>query len=133
MKLFFSTLLLGFFLCFFSCGGKDKKSSSDKSSTEIILTTNSDQAIVPSIDTASLKDEASILTALEKVVDARIADTKKRKEDPAYNSHIMELMKLHTDILVSSNAYYKTISDRDKALEYGKKFDAIEGKLHTGK
>ncbi|MEO5948475.1 MAG: hypothetical protein ABIP79_16780 [Chitinophagaceae bacterium] len=129
-----SALPLICLLLFISCGGKDDKKSNDKTIPEATTiapgTTNEDE-MVPVIDIATLTDEASLLAAYEKVIDARIADTKRKKEDPTYKSHLMELMKLHTDVIVASDTYYKSIPDHSKALEYGKKFEAIKNRLHT--
>ncbi|MEO7924342.1 MAG: hypothetical protein ABIR30_11750 [Chitinophagaceae bacterium] len=135
-KLSFSIFLsLLAFTFLIACGGKDKKTGETTTSNETKPpppVENSD-GDVPLIDTANLNDEASILAALQKVVDARIADQQKRKADPAYHSQLMKLMALHTAILVHSNTFYKSITDGEKALEYGKKFDAIESRLHQEK
>ncbi len=114
-----------------SCGGKDKKKDEVKNNIETVgPAKGSDDGMLPKIDTASLKDEASILDAIQKVVDARIADEKKRKEDPNYAGHYVELMKLHTAVLKASTAYSQSLSDPSKAIEFGKKFSAIEDKLY---
>lgn len=76
-KLLLAISLLGSSVLFFSCGGKDKKPAK---ATTTKSSTNSDDGMVPVIDTAALKDEASILDAIQKVVDARIADEKKEKK-----------------------------------------------------
>lgn len=129
-----AALLLLSLLLFTSCGGKDDKKINQKTTPEtttIAPVETKEEGIVPVIDVATLKDEASLLSAYEKVIDARIADTKRKKEDPTYQGHLMELMKLHTDVIVASNTYYKSIPDHTKALEYGKKFEAIKNRLHT--
>jgi len=119
-------------LFFLSCGGKDKKDE-DKTSTETTTkpTTPADDGMVPAIDTAALKDEASILAAMQKVADARIADEKKQKEDPNYSGHYLELTKLYTAVLKASTAYSKTITDPAKAVEFGNKLSAIQDKMYA--
>jgi hypothetical protein len=129
--LFAAVLLASFSLFLFACGGKDKKKEEVRINTETVgPATGSNDGMVPKIDTASLKDEASILDAIQKVVDARIADEKKRKEDPNYAGHFVELMKLHTAVLKASTAYSQSLSDPSKSLEFSKKFSAIEDKLY---
>jgi len=117
---------------FLSCGGKDKKDE-DKTSTETTTkpTTPADDGMVPAIDTAALKDEASILAAMQKVADARIADEKKQKDDPNYSGHYLELTKLYTAVLKASTAYSKTITDPAKAVEFGNKLTAIQDKMYA--
>jgi hypothetical protein len=114
-----------------SCGGKNNKKEEGKPDTETVgPSKGSDDGRVPKIDTASLKDEASILDAIQKVVDARIADEKKRKEDPSYAGHFVELMTLHTAVLKASTTYSQSLNDPSKSIEFGKKFSAIEDKLY---
>lgn len=124
--------LLTFSLFSLSCGGKDKKDT-DKASAESTTSpsANTDDGMVPKIDTAALKDEASILDAIQKVADARIADEKKRKEDPNYSGHYLELTKLYTAVLKASTAYSQTIKDPAKALEFTNKFSAIQDKMYA--
>lgn len=116
-----------------SCGGKDKKGGDDKTSTETTTkpATDNDDGMVPNIDTAALKDEASILDAMQKVVDARIADEKKQKEDPNYSGHYLEMTKLYTAVLKASTAYSQTITDPVKAVDFGNKLSAIQNKMYT--
>ena len=87
--------------------------------------------MVPNIDTAALKDEASILDAMQKVTDARIADEKKQKDDPNYSGHYVELTKLYTAVLKASTAYSQTITDPAKAVEFGKKVSDIQDKMYA--
>ena len=124
--------LLTFSLFSLSCGGKDKQDT-DKASAESTTSpsANTDDGMVPKIDTAALKDEASILDAIQKVADARIADEKKRKEDPNYSGHYLELTKLYTAVLKASTAYSQTIKDPAKALEFTNKFSAIQDKMYA--
>ena len=124
--LFFASLV------FISCGGKDKKKDDTKSTTETTVgPANSDDGMVPKIDIASLKDEASVLDAMQKVVDARMADEKKQKDDPNYSGHYVELTKLYTDVLNASTAYSRTISDPAKSLEFMDKVSAIQNKMYA--
>lgn len=132
MKFFFATILLTTSLVFLSCGGKDKKSD-DKTTNETTTTpsTSSDDGMVPNIDTANLKDETTILDAMQKVTDARMADEKKQKEDPNYSGHYVELTNLYTAVLKASTAYSKTLTDPAKALEFRNKVSAIQDKMYT--
>lgn len=133
-SLFAVILLVSFSLLMVSCGGKDKKKDEGKTNIETIgPAKGNDDGMVPRIDTASLKDEASILGALQKVVDARIADEKKRKEDPSYAGHFVELMTLHTAVLKASTSYSQSLNDPSGSIEFGKKINAIEDKLYPVK
>lgn len=133
LKSLLTTALLIVSLFLLSCGGKDKKGSGEKTSTETATKPAADNndGMVPGIDTAALKDEASILAAIQKVADARIADEKKQKEDPNYPGHYLELTKLYTAVLSASTAYSQTITDPAKAVEFGKKFTAIQDKMYA--
>ena len=138
-KFLFATklLTLSFFLITLSlsnvsCGGKDKKKDNGKPNTEIVgPAQGNEDGIVPKIDIASLKDEPSILDAMQKVVDARIADDKKQKDDPKYSGHYLELTKLYTAVLNASTAYAKTIPDPTKSLEFQNKVSAIQEKMYA--
>jgi len=124
-KLSFAALVI------ISCGGKDKKKDDTKSTTETTVgPANSDDGMVPKIDIAALKDEASILDAMQKAVDARMADEKKQKDDPKYSGHFVELTKLYSDVLNASTAYSKTITDPAKSLEFMEKVSAIQNKMY---
>lgn len=130
-SLFAAVLLASFSLFILSCGGKDKKKEDVKTNNETVGPSTGDDSMVPKIDTASLKDEASILDAMQKVVDARIADEKKQKDDPKYSGHYLELTKLYTTVLNASTAYSKTISDPAKAVEFSNKVSAITDKMYA--
>ena len=112
---------------FFSCGGNDKKTT-DGDKKETVKAT--DDGVVPVIDTANLKDEASILAAMQKVVDARMAEEKKHKEDPSYEGHYIELTNLYTAVLNASTVYSQTLGDPNKALEFTKKVTDITDKMY---
>ena len=83
-KLTTATLFLSAMLLLSACSGKDNKTDDKKETTTetTIKDSGGDDNIVPSIDTASLKDEASILDAMQKVADARLADDKKSRKIP---------------------------------------------------
>ena len=132
LKQFLFIGLLSTSLFFLSCGGKDKKSD-DKPAVETTTktTTSNDDGMVPAIDTATLKDEASILAAMQKVTDARIADEKKQKEDPNYAGHYLDLTKLYTAVLKASTAFSKTLTDPAKAVEFSGKVSAISDKMYA--
>ena len=131
LKSLLGTALLATSFFLISCGGKDKKEGDDKASTETITkpSTDSGDGMVPNIDTAALK--ASILDAMQKVTDARIADEKKQKDDPNYSGHYVELTKLYTAVLKASTAYSQTITDPAKAVEFGKKVSDIQDKMYA--
>ena len=116
-----------------SCGGKDKKDGDKKMSTETTTKPAADNSdgMVSNIDTAALKDEASILDAMQKVVDARIADEKKQKDDPNYSGHYLELTKLYTAVLKASTAYSQTLTDPAKAVEFSTKVSNIQNKMYA--
>ncbi len=130
--LFATILLAAFSLFIVSCGGKDKKKDDGKTNTETTVgpSKESDDGMLPKIDTALLKDEASVLDAMQKVVDARIADEKKQKDDPNYSGHYLELTKLYTAVLNASTAYTQTITDPAKAVEFSNKLSAIQDKMY---
>ncbi len=131
-KHLFTISLLASSLFVLSCGGNDKKDDK-KTTTETTTPTpaTTDDGMVPNIDTATLKDEASILSAMQKVVDARIADEKKQKDDPKYSGHYLDLTKLYTAVLKASTAYTKTITDPAKAVEFGNKVSDIQDKMYA--
>jgi len=130
--LFAPVLVAAFSLFIFSCGGKDKKKDDGKASTETVgPSTGSDDGMVPKIDTAAMKDEASVLDAMQKVVDARMADDKKQKDDPKYSGHYVELTNLYAAVLNASTAYTKTITDPAKAVEFSNKLSAIQDKMYA--
>jgi hypothetical protein len=126
-------ILTAFLLLIFSCGSNDKKKEDGKTKTETTVgpAKGSEDGMVPTIDTALLKDEASVLDAMQKIVDARIADEKKQKEDPNYAGHYLELTKLYTTVMRVSTAYTKTITDPAKAVEFRNKLSAIQDKMYA--
>ena len=132
-KLFLASFMLATSFFILSCGGKDKKDGDKKMSTETTTKPAADNSdgMVPNIDTAALKDEASIFDAMQKVVDARIADEKKQKDDPNYSGHYLELTKLYTAVLKASTAYSQTLADPAKAVEFSTKVSNIQNKMYA--
>jgi hypothetical protein len=132
LKFLFAVATIAASLFLLSCGGGDKKKDDNKDSTETTVgpSKESGDGMVPNIDTAALKDEASILDAMQKYVDAQIAIDKKKKEDPSTESHFVEMTKLHSAILRASTAYSKTITDPAKAVEFSTKVSDIEKKMY---
>ena len=132
-KLTAGVLFLYAMLFLSACGGKDKKTDDKKETTTetTVKDSGGGDDIVPNIDTASLKDEASILDAMQKVVDARLADDKKKQEDPNYSGHYLELTKLYTAVLKASTAYSKTLTDPNKAVEFNNKVSEIQKKMYA--
>ncbi len=126
-----TTLIASLFII--SCGGGDKKKDDSKGSTETTVGPSKEagDGMVPNIDTAALKDEASILDAMQKYVDAQMAIDKKAKKDPSTETHFVEMTKLHSAILRASTAYSKTITDAAKAVEFSTKVSDIESKLYA--
>jgi hypothetical protein len=107
-----------------SCGGSDKEESADATEEK----TSSDVA-VPNIDLASLTNEASILDAMQQVVDARTADEKMQDEDPEYEGHYVELTKLYADVLNAATEYSKTLAP-EKTVEFNDKLNAITAPMY---
>ncbi len=112
-----------------SCGSKDKKETGQPENKETTVKA-ADDGMVPAIDTATLKDEASILDAMQKVVDARLADEKKQKDEPGYAGHYLELTRLYTAVLKASTEYSKTLTDPNQAVEFNNKVSAIQQKMY---
>lgn len=129
-KVLVAALLCSLSLLVLSCGGKDKKTETGTDTKEQPTEKTADDGMVPVIDTANLKDEASILDAMQKVADARIADEKKQTEDPSYKGHYLELTKLYTAVLKASTAYSQTLTDPNKALEFTNKVSEIQKKMY---
>jgi hypothetical protein len=131
-KLSFAILVMIASITIFSCGSNDKKNDGSKKNSETTIGPGSSgDGIVPKIDTVNLKDEASILKAIQQLVDARLANDKKQKEDPKAPSYFVEFTKLETAILNASTAYSKTLSDPNKSLEFQDKFEKIHGLLYV--
>ena len=132
LKIIFTVTALAASLFIISCGGNDKKKDDSKSNAETTVgpSKGADDGMVPNIDTAALKDEASILDAMQKYVDAQIAIDKKQKEDPSTESHFVEMTKLHSAILRTSTTYSKTLTDPAKAVEFSTKVSDIEKKMY---
>ena len=120
----FAVMIITASLSITGCGGKDKKPATTENSA-------ADAAAIPNIDIASLKNEASILDAMQKVVEARLADEKMRKANPDYSGNYLELTKLYTEVISASTAYSKTITDPAKAVEFGNKLSAIQDKMYA--
>ncbi|HSU28617.1 MAG TPA: hypothetical protein VLJ68_09570 [Chitinophagaceae bacterium] len=117
---FFYLSIFTSFLFLASCGSKDKKNKENTgSTTTTTTTTGSKDGVVPVIDTANLKDEASILAALEKITDAWVAD-KKRPHDEPYTDHSFELVGIYSAITIAADRYATTLNlnDPDKALAF---------------
>ena len=132
LKIIFATTAIAASLFILSCGGKDKKKDEGKTGTETTVgpSKGSDDGMVPNIDTTNLKDEASILAAMQKYVDAQMAIDKKTKADPSAESHFVEMTNLHSAILRASTAYSKTMTDAAKAVEFSTKVSDIEKKMY---
>lgn len=130
-KLLFPVRLLLFSLFLVSCTRKDREGNDKNIKPEIII--NAVQAgndgMVPKIDTSVLKDETSLLGAMQKIADARLADDKKKNADPSYEGHYLELTKLYTSVLTACGVYTKTLNDPAKALSFDQKLSSIQDKM----
>ncbi len=85
--------------------------------------------IIPVIDSAALNNEADILYAMQMIVDARLADDKKKNEDPAYEGHYLELSRIYTMVLNAATHYSKSLGDPASSLEFDKKVSTIQDKM----
>lgn len=125
-------LALGWLLViplFFSCKGKEESKTSPLNTASTVATT--DNVAVPVIDIADLKEETTILDAMEKVVDARLADEKKRKESDEYAGNYLELTRLYTNVLNAATNYSKTIKDPAAAVTFNNKVNSIQDKMYA--
>jgi hypothetical protein len=125
-------LALGWLLImplFFSCKGKRESKTSPVNTASTVAAT--DNVAVPVIDIADLKDETTILDAMEKVVDARLADEKKRKESDEYAGNYLELTRLYTNVLNAAMNYSKTIKDPAAAVAFNNKVSSIQDKMYA--
>jgi hypothetical protein len=135
-KLFFYLVIFTSFLILSSCGSKDKKNKENPGSTTTTTTTTtttgSTDGMVPVIDTANLKTEASILSALKTITDAIIADKKKVSEDPAYTDHSFELVGIYVAITNAADRYAASLNlnDPDKAVEFLNKVKVYRKKFN---
>ena len=120
-----SAFLLTCIIFFTSCDNSNKKKDVKEQPAAV-----ADAPAVPAIDIASLKDEASLLAAMQQVVDARVADEKKQKENPKYSGSYLELTRLYTAVLKAANEYSHTIGDPAKALEFNNKISAIQDQMY---
>lgn len=124
-------LLFSFAAIIISCGGKDKKTGGSKTNNETSIGPAKSDGVAPKIDTSNLKDEASILAAMQTLVDAKLANEQKVKANPDAPSFFVEFTELETAILNAHTAYMKSISDPNKALEFHDKFSKIQDKLYA--
>lgn len=125
-------LTLGWLLAipiFFSCKGKEEGKTSPVNTASTVAVT--DNVTVPAIDIADLKNEATILDAMQKVVDARLADEKKRKESDEYAGNYLELTRLYTHVLNAATNYSKTIKDPAAAVAFNNKVSSIQDKMYA--
>lgn len=122
-------------LLFVRCGGggteqvaenttanEEKKS---EASTETVPSVE-----VPNIDLETLKDEKSILDAMEKVVNGRMEDDKLSKENPNYKGKYVEFTKLYSAVLKKSTEFQKTLPDAKARVAFSEKIQAITDKMY---
>lgn len=125
-------LALGWLLAmplFLSCKGKEDSKINPVNTTSTAAAT--DTIVVPAIDITNLKDETTILDAMQKVVDARLADEKKRKESDEYAGNYLELTRLYTHVLNAATNYSKTIKDPAAAVAFNNKVNSIQDKMYA--
>ena len=68
---------------------------------------------------------------MQKVVDARLADEKKRKESDEYAGNYLELTRLYTNVLNAATNYSKTIKDPAAAVAFNNKVSSIQDKMYA--
>lgn len=105
-------------------------SENNKKDTPQTVAPAEDISAVPAIDIAGLKDEASVLEAMQMVVDARVADEKKQKENPAYAGNYLELTRLYAAVLNASTEFSKTITGPADRVAFLNKINAIQDKMY---
>jgi hypothetical protein len=128
VHLFFAGIaLLNILTC--SCNNSGKNETVTSGSTT--KPTVADDGIVPKIDTANLKDETSILSAMSTVLEARKTDDNKSETDKSYKGHYSEFTMLYTAVLKAGNAYMATLKDPAKALEFNEKLSKITDKYYA--
>lgn len=121
--------LLPLICCCISCAS-DKKGGEKAAATETVIR----QAPIPAgnipvIDSASLTNEEDILYAMQLIVDARLADDKKKNEDPAYEGHYLELSRIYTTVLHAATNYSKSLGDPERSQVFDKKVSTIQDKM----
>ncbi|MBL7730987.1 MAG: hypothetical protein JNM88_07400 [Chitinophagaceae bacterium] len=124
-------VLAAWLLACFSVAAACKDNQKSTTPTQTATPALSGNAAIPEIDIASLNNEAAILDAMQKVVDARMADEKKQKEDPQYAGQYLELTKLYTAVLKTSTEFANTINDPKRAIEFHNKINAIQDKMYS--
>jgi hypothetical protein len=132
-KILFFVLVISM-TSFLSCGGGEvKNEDKQEEGKEVKKDENADakkedeskkSEAVPQIDVASLNDEASILDAMNKVVEARRMDDSLRNADKNYKGHFVKLLKLNTAVVKRATEFSKTLKG-DARVEFIKKYTSI--------
>lgn len=129
-KTMLAAVLLGSSLLVVSCGGKEKKKEDTKTGELSIGPAKQLDNDVPKIDTGNLKDEASIISAMQTFVDAQVALDKKIKDNPSADSHFVEMTKIQTAIMNAATNFSQTFKDPAKSVEFLDKISNIQKKLY---
>jgi hypothetical protein len=123
MKKILFFVLLASMTSFLSCGGGEVKNEDKQEKGQEANEAKKSEA-VPQIDVASLNDEASILDAMNKVVEARRMDDSLRNADKNYKGHFVKLLKLNTAVVKRATEFSKTLKG-DARVEFIKKYTSI--------
>ena len=121
-KILFFVLVISM-TSFLSCGGGEVKNEDKQEEGQEANESKKSEA-VPQIDVASLNDEASILDAMNKVVEARRMDDSLRNADKNYKGHFVKLLKLNTAVVKRATEFSKTLKG-DARVEFIKKYTSI--------
>lgn len=122
-------LLLPVLFFFVSCAPDKKGEEKAAASETVIRQAPIPAGIIPVIDSASLNNEEDILYAMQLIVDARLADDKKKNEDPAYEGHFLELSRIYTTVLNAATLYSKSLGDPERSQAFDKKVSALQDKM----
>jgi PBP1b-binding outer membrane lipoprotein LpoB len=121
-------------LLFVRCGGGSEQVAENKDNSKELKTEtpaeNLPNVEVPNIDLEALKDEKSILEAMEKVVNGRLEDDKLSKENPQYKGKYVEFTKLYSAVLKKSTEFQKTLPDAKSRVAFNEKIQAITDKMY---
>jgi hypothetical protein len=119
MKKFF-IILLPVAILLFACSGNKSKESNKAAG----------DGVVPKIEMNSLNSEPAILGAMQKVVDARIADNARKDTEPGYAGHYVELTNLYTEVLKASTAFSNTLRSTEEVVAFNNKLTGIQDRMY---
>ena len=126
----FAVLLLLPVVIYMTDCAPDKKGEEGSDSVETVFKqAPAPPGYIPVIDSASLNNEGDILYAMQLIVNARLADDKKKSEDPAFEGHYLELSRIYTMVLNAATHYSKSLGDPVLSKEFDKKVSTIQDKM----